>query len=162
MNVVLIGMPGAGKSRLGRALAKATGMEFTDTDKIIRDNYGDIAEIFSGKGEEYFRLIETEAVRTAAGGDGRVISTGGGAVLKPENMEILRKNGLIVYLKADKETLLKRTAGSSRPLLKGNAELNIENLLLKRSRLYEKYADVIVDANSDDVMKKVNYIKGKI
>ena len=162
MNVVLIGMPGAGKSRIGRELSKKLGMRFFDTDKVIREEYGDIPTIFSLKGEEYFRNLETKAIFKVADGDNRVISTGGGAVLKPENMEILRKNGLIVYLKADKETLFKRTAGSARPLLKGDAMKNIENLLSVRSALYEKYADITVDANSDDVTKKVDYIKGKI
>ncbi|MBO4323554.1 MAG: shikimate kinase [Clostridia bacterium] len=158
MNLVLIGMPGAGKSRIGRALAKKAGMKFVDTDKIIRQEYGDIPKVFAEKGEEYFRSLESEAAKKAADGDGRVISTGGGIVLKEENMLVLKSCGTVIYLKTDIDTLVRRTAGSARPLLKGDARKNIEDLLKKRASLYEKYADITVDANSDDVTKKVDLI----
>ena len=158
MNVVLIGMPGAGKSHVGRALAKATGMKFTDTDKLIRDRYGDIPTIFKEKGEEFFRFLESEAAKEAASGDERVISTGGGMILKEENMAALKENGTVVYLKASEETLARRTANSSRPLVRGDVKKNIAELYKKRSPLYEKYADITVDADGDDAAKKVESI----
>ena len=163
MNLVLIGMPGAGKSRLGRILSKKLGMEFIDTDRIIREREGDISEIFLNKGEEYFRNAETEAVEIAVKEDRRVISTGGGTVLKEYNMALLKENAVTAYLKASKETIVKRTANSSRPLVKGDAEKNVETLLAVRTPLYEKYADVTVDADTDDLHKKseeiANYFK---
>ena len=158
MNVILIGMPGAGKSRLGKRLSEKLKMKYFDTDKYIRDRYGDIPKIFSEKGEVYFREKETESAFFAAKLSGSVISTGGGMVLRRENMTALKSCGTVVYLKASKEALLKRTAGSSRPLLKGDAEKNIENLLQKRTPLYETYADITVDVSGDDVEEKTDRI----
>ncbi|MBO4262760.1 MAG: shikimate kinase, partial [Clostridia bacterium] len=120
MNVVLIGMPGSGKSRLGKALAAKTGLKFFDTDALVREKYGDISDIFAKYGEDFFRRKETAAAIVAAANDGAVIATGGGIVVRPENMEILKKNALVIYLEASVATLVGRTRKrQSRPLLSG-------------------------------------------
>ena len=159
MNIILIGMPGAGKSRLGKLLSKKLKMNYFDTDKYIRDRYGDIPTIFEEKGEDFFREKETEAAFAAAKLSDAVVSTGGGIILKEENMTALKSCGKVVYLRASKEALVKRTAGSKRPVLKGDAENKIENLLKIRTSLYEKYADITVDVSGDDVNEKTDRIK---
>ena len=97
-NIVLIGMPGSGKSTIGKALSEKTGKTFIDTDDMIVSEYGVISDIFKEKGEEYFRDIETQKVKQAAKMNGMIIATGGGAVLKKENVDALRQNGIIVFL----------------------------------------------------------------
>ena len=97
-NIVLIGMPGSGKSTIGKALAESLGKEFIDTDDMIVSQYGVISDIFAEKGEEYFRDIESGQVKKAAKMNGMVIATGGGAVLRKENVEALRQNGIIFFL----------------------------------------------------------------
>ncbi len=105
-NIVLIGMPGSGKSTIGKALAKKLGKTFTDTDEMIVSQYGVISDIFAQKGEKYFRDIESEKVREAAKMNGCVIATGGGAVLRKENVDLLRQNGIIVFLNRPLEDII--------------------------------------------------------
>lgn len=97
-NIVLIGMPGSGKTTIGKALAKALGKKFIDTDDMIVSEHGVISDIFSQKGEKYFRDIETEQVKKVSGMNGMVIATGGGAVLRKENVDFLRQNGVLFFL----------------------------------------------------------------
>ena len=157
MNVVLIGMPGSGKSKLGKAISRELGREYIDTDKTIEEKYGSISEIFEKSGEEFFRKIETEAVKEAALKDDAVISTGGGVILKPENMDALKQSGVIIYLKAGEETVFRRTVKSDRPLIKGDRE-KVKNLLTAREPLYEKYADYVINADCDDIDGKTNQV----
>ncbi len=97
-NIVLIGMPGSGKSTVGKTLGEKTGRDFVDTDEMIVSKHGDISSIFAKKGERYFRDIEAEAVREASLRSGVIIATGGGAVLRRENIEALRQNGVLFFL----------------------------------------------------------------
>ncbi len=97
-NIVLIGMPGSGKTTIGKALAEATGKTFIDTDEMIVSEYGVISDIFAEKGEEYFRDIEAEKVKEAAKMNGMIIATGGGAVLREGNVTALRQNGKLFFL----------------------------------------------------------------
>ena len=97
-NIVLIGMPGSGKTTVGKALAEKLGKSFTDTDDLITEEYGAISDIFSEKGEDFFRDIESVAVKKAALKNGLVIATGGGAVLRQENVEYLKHNGVLFFL----------------------------------------------------------------
>ena len=144
-NIALIGMPGSGKSSLGKMLAAALKMDFDDTDDIIVSSEGkSIAAIFSEQGEDYFRDCESRAVGKAAGYDSAVIATGGGVVLREANVRALRKSCVIVYIDRPVELILKNTDLSGRPLLKGN-ERRIYELYETRSPLYEKYADVRVE-----------------
>ena len=158
MNVILIGMPGSGKSRIGRELSFATHLEYVDTDALIRNKYGDIDKIFQDCGEEYFRDRETEAVKKASEKDGIIISTGGGTVLREENVKVLKANGVFIYLKASEDTLIRRTASSNRPLLKGGTD-KLKKLYKERCPIYEKYADLVLDADGDDIARKIKEIR---
>lgn len=106
-NIVLTGMPGSGKSTVGKALAQKLGKEFIDTDDLIIKNEGrQISEIFSTQGEEYFRDAETKAVKQASQNGGYVIATGGGAVLRAENVDALMQNGKIFFLNRPLEDII--------------------------------------------------------
>lgn len=153
MNVVLIGMPGAGKSRLGREVARLVGRRFIDTDKAVRDRYGSISALIEREGEDFFRRAERQEIRRAAAADKAVISTGGGAILDAENVAVLKKNGKFIYLKAGLDVLNVRSFLTARPLLKESGAL--EKLYAKRAPLYEKYADAVFDVDRDDVPNKV-------
>lgn len=105
-NIVLIGMPGSGKSTIGKALAEKLGKQFIDTDELITADYGVVSDIFKEKGEACFRELESEKVKLASQRSGCVIATGGGAVLKKENVRALRQNGVIFFLNRPLEDIL--------------------------------------------------------
>ncbi len=154
MNIILCGMMGVGKSSVGIRIAEKTGRRWYDTDIVISDRHGSISDIFEFYGEAHFRALETEVVRELAGKDGLVISTGGGLVLKPENNELLKQNGKIVFMRAGFETLLKRVrADETRPLLKNNGKIaeRLGMLLSERTPVYEAVADLIVDTDDRTV-----------
>ena len=126
MNLILCGMMGAGKTSVGRAIADLTGRVWCDTDDIIVKQYGPISDIFKNHGEAYFRGLETETVKALTAQDNLVISVGGGLVLRQENVDLLRKNGKIVFLSATVETLVQRLcADTSRPLLQTEESLDM-------------------------------------
>lgn len=139
-NLVLIGMPGSGKSAVGRQIARLSGRDFVDTDALIEDACGSApADMIKDRGEAYFRLREAEAIAQAAKEKSRVIATGGGTVLTPENITALRQNGFIIYL----ARAAGRLARGGRPL---SAEPgSMERLLAERLPLYERYAGARVD-----------------
>ncbi len=161
MNIVLCGMMGVGKSSVGIRIAELTGRRWYDTDIVITDRYGRISDIFEYYGEAHFRSLETGIVRELADKDGLVISTGGGLVLKPENNELLKQNGKIVFLRATFETLLARVrADETRPLLKdtGKTAERLSELLSERLPIYEAVADLIVDTDDktvDEVAREI-------
>ena len=162
MNIVLIGFMGTGKSKIGRRLAKKLRMSYLDTDELIEEREKDsISAIFKKKGEEYFRRLETKVVKEVALLDNFVISTGGGVVLREENIRVLKKNALIICLFASPEVILKRTKGDEkRPLLGvDNQKKRIEELLALRKPYYEK-ADFSVDTSRLDGKKVVEEIVG--
>ena len=144
MNIVLCGMMGVGKTSVGIQIAKLTGRRWFDTDVVISDRHGKISDIFEYYGEAHFRALETDVVRELIKLDGLVISTGGGLVLQPENSEMLKQNGVIVFLRAGFETLISRVrADESRPLLKdtGRTAETLGQLLSVRTPIYEHVAD---------------------
>ena len=151
MNLILCGMMGAGKTTIGIKVAEKTGRRWYDTDGLIVDKYGEIADIFEYYGETHFRKLETEIVKELAAQDGLVISSGGGLVLKKENNELLQKNGKIVFLRASFETLAQRLkVDGSRPLLQSSTESirdRLARLLNERAPIYEHAADYIVDVD---------------
>jgi shikimate kinase len=146
-NIVLTGFMGAGKTAVGRELTHILGWKIIDVDdEIVKAQDMTINEIFSKFGEPAFRDMETETIRKVARNRNVIISTGGGAVLRQENMDILREDGVIICLWASPETILKRTGrNSERPLLQVEDPLKrIKELLEYRRPFYEK-ADIMID-----------------
>ena len=144
-NVVLIGMPSSGKSTVGRLVAEALGRKFVDTDEIIKELAGtSIPEIFATRGEAYFRNLESEAVEIASKGTSFVIATGGGAVLKWENVKALKRNGRLFFLDRSPEKLI---TTSDRPLSSDRDALI--KLYNERYGIYCSSADVKIDGNDD-------------
>ena len=140
-NLVLTGFMGTGKTETGIILARSTGRRFVDTDKLVEERAGkSVAEIFKESGEDYFRELESSALRNLnrykAGT--LVVSTGGGAVIRKENRETLRKSGIIINLTAGVEDILARTSETgSRPLLDvEDPEEKIRALLEERREAY--------------------------
>ncbi len=144
-NIVLIGMPSSGKSTVGKEIAKRLGRTFIDTDMLIEEKMGiSISEIFGEMGEEKFRSIESEVIKEISEYTGVVIATGGGAILKEENISALSQNGRIYFLDRPLKLLLPT---SDRPLTSTK-----EALLKKyneRYSIYERSADVKIDASGD-------------
>jgi shikimate kinase len=146
MNVVLTGFMGTGKTAVGRELSNMLGMDIVDIDdEIERSRKMTISDIFRDFGEAGFRDIETEMIKKFSGRDNIIISTGGGAVLRQENMETLSANGKVFCLSASPQTILGRTSGNDdRPLLRGDDPMaKITALLAARRPFYEKAGTVI-------------------
>ncbi len=149
MNLILCGMMGVGKTTVGQSLSTLSQRKFVDTDGLIEEKYGKIADIFAEHGEAYFRALETQTVKTLSEEDNLVLSVGGGLVLQAENTALLKKRGEIVYLRAKKETLVRRLQQDrTRPLLQGvDLETRIEELTRARAHAYERAADYVVEVD---------------
>lgn len=162
-NVVLIGFMGSGKSTVGKALAKKWGFTYVDTDALIEEMEGmTINEIFATKGEEYFRDLETETVKKIKNKYKRhVISVGGGTPLRAENRKLLKKTGVVIYLKTSPETVLKRLKyDKTRPLLqRPDKEAAVRELLEKRTPIYQSAANFSVSTDDLPVDKIVSEIE---
>ena len=140
-NIILIGMPGCGKSTIGRMIAEKTGKRFADSDQWIVEQAGiSIPEIFSQYGEAHFRYLEHEALCALGKESGLVIATGGGCVTREENYEPLHQNGTIYYLQRD----LERLPTDGRPLSQSN---QLQDLYASRKPLYERFTDHCIDNN---------------
>ena len=149
-SIVLIGMMGAGKSSVGRCLERRTGLTLLDTDEIVSSKFGmSIPEIFAKHGETKFREAEAKAVRAMAIPKKTIIVTGGGIVLQQENVELLRRMGVIVWLDGKEETLFARASGKqNRPLLQTkNPRETFSKILGVRRALYAKMADIRIDTS---------------
>jgi shikimate kinase len=149
-SIVLIGMMGVGKSSVGRCLARRTKLALHDTDEIIASKFGlPILEIFAKHGEEKFRQAETRALRTLTATERAIIVTGGGIVLRDENIDLLKRLGVLVWLDGDRGTLFKRASRSGkRPLLQGeNPRKVFQRLLQARRPFYAKIAHLRVDTS---------------
>ena len=147
-NIVLIGLMGAGKTTVGRLIAKRLGRPFVDTDDVVeKTEKRTIAEIFAADGERGFRRLEAAAVRSVAALRGQVIAVGGGAVLDPGNVTQLRSTGDLVLLDADPTTLAARIGdASSRPLLAGgDSSETLRRLRDARAAAYGDAAGHAVD-----------------
>ncbi|MEX2474606.1 shikimate kinase AroK [Marinobacter sp.] len=145
--IVLVGPMGAGKSTIGRMLAREVGYRFLDTDRIIEDRCGaNIPWIFDVEGEEGFRLRETAMLAELSDAAGIVLATGGGAVMKPENHELLKHEATVVYLKTSLEQQVERTRRDrNRPLLQNDdPEAVLRHLFALRDPIYTQLADVIM------------------
>jgi len=160
-NIFLVGMMGAGKTTLGRALASRLEREFVDTDRALVERTGvPVATIFEIEGEEGFRRREAAVLDELCGHDGRVVATGGGVVLEERNRSRMRESGTVVYLRARLESLWERTRqDTTRPLLATpNPRSRLAQLLEEREPLYRDTAHVIVDTGSQSAATLVNRV----
>lgn len=142
-NLVLIGMPGSGKTKLSKLLAQRLGMAAVDTDALVESHAGrTIPELFAAYGEARFRDLETAAVKEAAAMTGVVIATGGGVVLRVENMAALAKTGVIVFRDRDPAAIAGENH-AGRPLI-GSDRDRVFRLYRERLPLYQRYAHHII------------------
>jgi len=140
-NIILIGMPGCGKTSIGLSLAKKLNREFADTDELIIKTAGkSIPEIFADDGENVFRKLETDTLRMFCERSGLVIATGGGIVTRQENFDIIKKNAIVFFLDRDLSLL----PVSGRPL---SQKEGIEALAAVRLPLYSLWSDYAVHVN---------------
>ena len=146
--ICIIGMPGSGKSTIGRALSDYLKYDFYDTDEQIEiESQSKINEIFNKKGEEHFRKLERSILKKLILNKKIVVSTGGGIILK--NKDLL-KQSFNIYLKCDLETLIKRTSrNKNRPLLKNDVEKNIKILFKDRKEIYNAISNLTINATSN-------------
>ncbi|MCX8093857.1 MAG: shikimate kinase [Candidatus Goldbacteria bacterium] len=165
---MLIGFMGSGKTVIAKQLSKILKRKIIDTDKIIEKRQKKkIKEIFKLYGEKFFRKVETDAVKYAGKQKNIIIATGGGVVIKPQNIKILKKNGIIVYLKNTFETSYKRLKNKKdRPLFKINNLKETRLLFNKRLKLYKRAADIIIKTDNksiervaDEIIKKLDKYK---
>ena len=164
-NIFLLGLMGAGKSTIGRQLARRLGKEFRDSDGEIEKKTGvNIDVIFDIEGEQGFRRRETEMLRELTAVRGIVLATGGGAVLAPENQTLLKDNGFIIYLKASAEHLAGRLRlDRRRPLLRSGDKLTkIRELLERREPVYQQLADLVIETNERSIYRVVSEISKKV
>lgn len=160
-NIFLIGFMGSGKSTIARLLAEETKYELVEMDETIEKEASlSINKIFETYGERYFRDLESKLVERIADKGGAVVSCGGGAVLREENVLNMKKNGKIIYLSATPETIFERVRYSTnRPLLNGNMNVDyIRTLMEKRLPIYENAADVVLDVNQktkSEIVKEI-------
>lgn len=154
-NIYLIGLMGAGKTTIGRQLAKALQLPFYDSDKAIEESTGvDIPTIFEFEGEEGFRAREQKMILQLTALRGIVLATGGGAILRTENRQHLQSNGFVVYLYCSVDKIVERTKrDSTRPLLQtDDPRARVEQLFAEREALYKECADF--EINTGDLQSK--------
>ncbi len=152
-NIALIGFMGTGKTTISKALSKITGFQEIDVDEYIEKKSGrSISDIFEKEGEAYFRNLETEALQEISQESGKIISCGGGAVLRDENVEILKGGGVIILLTATPETIFDRVKDHThRPILNNDMSLgHVKELMEKREPRYQSVADVKISVDAND------------
>ncbi len=163
--IVLVGLMGAGKTSVGKLLARRLGKTFIDCDHEIERATGvKVATIFEIEGEEGFRIRESRMLEDALKQDNIVLATGGGAVLSKSNRALLAENGVVVYLRASAKLLLRRTRHDrNRPLLQvPDPHAKLEALLAERDPLYSEVADVIVDTGNQSLGALASLIADRI
>jgi len=163
LNVVLTGFMGTGKSSAARELSRILGRKIIDIDSEIEKKGTPISEIFRIEGEPYFRDVETAMVKEVSANRSVIISTGGGVVLRKENMDALRRTGIIICLEATPETILERTSKTTeRPLLQVQDPLGkIRELLTAREACY-KDADLTINTEGKNPREVAEHILEKI
>lgn len=158
----LVGMPGSGKSTVGRQLAHRTGVPFIDLDHRLERTIGTtIRSYFEEQGEARFRDLESEVLaEVVRQPGGLVLSTGGGAVLRPANRDALRQLGNVIYLRAAPEEIYKRVKhDKTRPLLQGgNPMLKLRELYAQRDHLYRETAQYVIETGRPSVSTLVNMV----
>ena len=159
--ISLIGLPGSGKSTVGRQLARRLQLPFVDSDQAIEARLGcPIREFFEREGEARFRDIEAEVIDGLSQQGAGVLSTGGGAVLRPENRERLRARGRVIYLKSHPEELIRRLRhDTNRPLLQvADPMAKLRELFATRDPLYRQTAHFVIETGRPSVATLVNMI----
>lgn len=150
-NIVLVGMPGCGKTAVGEALSARLGRPLFDSDALVREKCGmSIPELFQTQGEQAFRDLETQALRELGKRSGAIIATGGGSVLREENYGLLHQNGVIIWLRRD----LDKLPIAGRPL---SQRTPVEELYRAREARYRRFADVQME-NNGDICQTVQHI----
>ncbi len=151
MNIVLIGMPGCGKSTVGVILAKVMGMEFCDTDIVIQQKEGrKLQEIIDTDGNDAFLKCEENAL-VSLDINGAVVATGGSAVYSDAAMKHLKENGIVVYLKVSEDEIERRLADFAARGVAIKDGMTVRDLYNERIPLYEKYADITVAGEGWDI-----------
>lgn len=162
MNVVLIGYRGTGKSTVGKVVAARLGRELFSTDaEIVKSAEQTIPQIVEQHGWEYFRDLETKMCQDLAGKDGVVIDTGGGAILRPQNVEVLKRTGKLFWLTASVETIAKRIGSDTqRPSLTGTKSFieEIQDVLRERIPKYQAAADHLIETEGKSVTQVADEI----
>ena len=164
-NIFIVGLMGSGKTSIGKLLAKRTGRLFIDTDnEIIKELGMTITEIFNKFGENHFRDLEHKILSKVKSIENHVISTGGGVILKLENIKIMKNSGTIIFLDIDVETQLSRVRNKkNRPLLNSNNMVeNLVNIKKERDYIYKNISDYIIsisEKNKSEIVGEIqNYI----
>lgn len=164
-NIFLVGLMGAGKTTVGRALAKKLNKRFIDSDHEIEARTGaSIPLIFEIEGEASFRQREAEVIRDLTAQSDIVLATGGGAILRPENRECLKTRGTVIYLRASVNSILQRTShDKNRPLLQtADPRRRIEELAREREPYYREVADIIVETGRPNVQSLIHVILAQL
>ena len=161
-NIYLVGMPGAGKSTVGKVLARQLGLTFVDADQVLVEQVGaSIATIFEFEGEAGFRQRESKIIAELCLRREIVLATGGGAILRDENRSALRANGIVIYLHANLDHLARRTRHNARrPLLSqaGDPRETLKNMLVAREPFYRGVSDLVVETGRQSIGKMVQHI----
>lgn len=161
-NIILIGFMGAGKTTVGKLLAKERHLQFVDTDeRIVKEQGISIPDIFQRYGEPYFRDLETELLRKMQKDtEHSVISVGGGMPVREENRKLLRSLGCVIYLSATKKTILSRVkSDGTRPMLAGDdLEARVERLMKERESLYRQAAHLDIRTDERTVQQVIQII----
>lgn len=158
--LILVGLPGSGKSTVGRNLARRLDIPFSDSDHVIEQQIGcSIREFFAREGEDAFRDIEQQVIANLAGEPG-VLATGGGAVLREANRKVLREAGQVIYLRSNPEDLFRRLRyDANRPLLQVDDPLaRLRELHALRDPLYRETAHFVIETGRPSVPTLVNMI----
>lgn len=166
MNVVLIGYRGTGKSTVGKIVAARLGRTLLSTDAEIVTRAGQsIPEIVAQHGWDYFRDLESQVCQELAGRDGLVIDTGGGAILRPQNVEALKKTGTLFWLTATVDTIAKRIGrDTQRPSLTGTKSFveEIQEVLRERTPMYETAADHVITTEGRSIVQIADEILARL
>lgn len=170
-NLIIIGLPGSGKTTIGRKLAEILQWEYLDTDDLIIQMSGQSIPSLFTKGELHFREWERKAIAAIPAGKHRIIGTGGGVVTQNSTMELLKEIGILIYLERSIENILKVTQIGDRPLLQENPEKRLRTLFSQRESLYKEAQNITIDNNEEiettlsrllKAIDQLNQLGGKI